>query len=184
MRRTARVHSIAPLWQPVAVLPSQLADRRNGLHSPEMRLVAAMFEDARRSVFRHADARRGPRRREFLAACDWLLDDSRDWPFAFANVCDLLGLDAAAVRQFLFYRPSGRRARFAPEPLDHAAAASRRGLGGIRPRARPTPLGRTRRGGPSWRSMAATIDARRADQPDLGGTDRMVSEKPDVPKVV
>lgn len=130
MRHTASAHSVAPIWEPAAVLPSQLADRRNGFHSPEMRLVAAMFVDALWSVFRNADARRGPRRREFLEASDWLLDDSRDWPFAFANVCDLLGLDAAAVRQCLPCGPSGLRAPFGPELLDHPAAAPRRGRGG------------------------------------------------------
>lgn len=106
MRHTASAHCAARLWEPVAVLPWQWADRRNRSNSPEMRLVAAVLEDALRSVFRNVDARRGPRRREFLEACYWLLDDSRDWPFAFANVCDLLGLDATAVRQCV-YGPSG-----------------------------------------------------------------------------
>lgn len=116
MTHTARAPRVAVLWQPVGLLPSQLASRKNRAHSPEMRLVAAILESALRSVVRNANARRGPRRREFIETCYWLLDDGRDWPFAFANVCDLLGLEASAVRQWLLCGPSGRQVRFEQRP--------------------------------------------------------------------
>lgn len=90
-----------PLWEPAFVLPSQLPPRRSHLRSPEMHLVAAVFEDAWHCILRNLDARRGRRWHEFLDAHDWFFNDRRDWPFAFANVCELLTLDATAVRESL-----------------------------------------------------------------------------------
>jgi hypothetical protein len=99
MKQSAIAYNSVPLWEPVAFLPCQMADRTGRAHWPELRLVAAMLEDALQCVLRNATAVSGPRRREFLEAYDWLWDDSREWPFTFANVCDLLGLDDVAVRQ-------------------------------------------------------------------------------------
>lgn len=99
MKHTATAYNNVPLWEPVAFLPCQMADRSGRAHCPELRLVAAMLEDALQCVCRNATQVCGPRRREFLEACDWLWDDSHDWPFTFVNVCDLLGLEGAAVRQ-------------------------------------------------------------------------------------
>jgi hypothetical protein len=65
-------------------------------------LIAAMLEDAVHCVLRNGGIRRGPRWRELIEALDWVLDDTREWPFAFANVCDVLMLDAAAVREELW----------------------------------------------------------------------------------
>ena len=86
------------LWEPVGLLPSQLAKRNACLQSAEVRLAAAMFEDALRSLTRNINPPAGPRWKELVDACEWIWDERRDWPFAFVNVCDLLGLDAAAVR--------------------------------------------------------------------------------------
>lgn len=66
---------------------------------PEMDLVAAVLEDALRCIARYAGTKSPRRQREFLEACRWIWRDSCDWPFAFNNVCDLLGLNASAVRQ-------------------------------------------------------------------------------------
>ena len=90
-----------PLWEPAFVLPSQLPMRGSQLRSPEMHLVAAILEDAWSCILRNLDARRGRRWHEFLDARDWFFNDRRDWPFAFANVCELLMLDATAVRESL-----------------------------------------------------------------------------------
>ena len=92
------VHS---LLEPLAILPSQTVRRSIIMRSPEMRLVVAVLEDAVRVVTQDPNGLRRREREEFLRARTWLLDDSREWPFAFANVCDLLGLDVAAVRQQL-----------------------------------------------------------------------------------
>ena len=89
------------LCEPEILLPTQLPASSGNDHRPALELVAAMLEDALRCVLRNVDAQRGPKRRQFVEACNWFLDDRREWPFAFVNVCELLGIDAAAVRQTL-----------------------------------------------------------------------------------
>src|SRR5215471_21855214 len=84
-----------------ALVPSSLLDRHAGFQSAEVRLAAAVFEDALRCVTRNVDRRSGPRWQEFVDACDWIWNERRDWPFAFGNVCGLLELDPKAVRERL-----------------------------------------------------------------------------------
>ncbi len=115
------------LCEPEILLPTQVAVSSGTEHRPALELVAAMLEDALRCVLRNVDARRGPKRRQFVEACNWFLDDRREWPFAFVNVCELLGIDAAAVRQTLrpfLAIPDGRQvseARLA-EPIESCRA--------------------------------------------------------------
>jgi len=90
-----------PLFHPLSILVPQTVVRDLARRSPEMRLVVAILEDAVRAVVRNRDPRYRRDELEFLQARAWLLDDSRDWPFAFANLCDWLGLDMSAVRQSL-----------------------------------------------------------------------------------
>jgi hypothetical protein len=97
--RGAAIADGAREWAPVVVLPSQVNQHSGQRRSPEMELVAAILEDALLSITRRADACRGRRRREFVDAWNWVWNDRRDWPFAFKNVCDLLALDASAVRR-------------------------------------------------------------------------------------
>jgi hypothetical protein len=70
----------------------------------ELSLVAAIFEDAvhcaRRSsgtVTHHASSE----------AAEWIASDRSDWPFAFVNVCDFLGVDAGVVRKRLEIKGRG-----------------------------------------------------------------------------
>ena len=98
MRQTATALSVAPFWEPATVLPSQLGGNHGRAHRPELHLVSAIFEDALHSVFQNVTARGGRKRREFLDACDWFWSEAQDWPFAFINVCDLLGIEGGAVR--------------------------------------------------------------------------------------
>jgi len=92
-------NSTAPLWEPAFILPSQLTPDTSHVPGPEIRLVAAVLEDALQCITKNVNARYGRRRRDFSEAYRWLWADNRDWPFAFRNVCDLLGLNASAVRQ-------------------------------------------------------------------------------------
>ena len=101
MEHTSSAQSIWPHWEPAILLPTQLLPRANPAHSPEMRLVAAILEDAWYCATRQVRARSRRARREFTEAYQWFCDERRDWPFAFSNVCDLLGLDAAVVRRQL-----------------------------------------------------------------------------------
>jgi len=74
---------------------------------PEISLVAAVFEDALRCVQRRS---RGATPSQFSEAFQWIASDRHDWPFAFANVCAFLRLDAKAVRE---------RLRIGDEGSDH-----------------------------------------------------------------
>jgi hypothetical protein len=62
---------------------------------PEISLVAAVFEDAVNCVRRGS---RGVTHRQSSEASEWIASERSDWPFAFLNVCDFLGLDAKVVR--------------------------------------------------------------------------------------
>lgn len=98
MKHLSTAHQTASVFQPVAILPSQLVQRIAHLPGPEMRLLAAVLEDAVNCVVGNSNARTRPRRQEFLKAYEWIWEDRSDWPFAYLNVCDVLGLDAGAVR--------------------------------------------------------------------------------------
>lgn len=91
---------MTPLWEPTTILPQQFAPVSFHRRAPEMQLVAAILEDALQCISRNVGTPRGRRRRDFTEACRWLFqDDHRDWPFAFNNICDLLGLNIVAVRE-------------------------------------------------------------------------------------
>jgi hypothetical protein len=93
--------SVMKLCQPATLLPSQYVDATGHRRRPEMDLVAAILEDALQCIAHNVNTRTGRRRRDFLDAYRWVWIDRRDWPFAFTNVCDLLGFEPAAVRQFV-----------------------------------------------------------------------------------
>ncbi len=137
MKQMSVTYNLTPLWEPAVILPSQTVNRRLA-RMPEMRLVVAMFDDAVECIVRNVGARCGTPRREFLEARDWLWDDTRGWPFAFANVCDVLGLDATAVRERLETIVPGQR-RGSEEPhRHHAAPATSRATAALNARgARP-----------------------------------------------
>ena len=80
------------VFTPNHVLRGTLADL------PEISLVAAIFEDAVRCVQR---AGRGVTHSQSSEAFEWIASERRDWPFAFANVCEFLRLDAKEVRKRL-----------------------------------------------------------------------------------
>lgn len=76
--------------------------RRTFYANPELRLMAAVLEDAVATLT--TDQRRCSRRqqREFNETLKWLnaIEES-DWAFSFAGVCESLSLDADYLRQGL-----------------------------------------------------------------------------------
>lgn len=88
-------HDALPFFQPAILLPEQLRPRRPDC--PERTLMVAVYCDAvaliRRQI-RGTDAARD-------AARAWVATDDWDWPFSFRNLCDILELDPAAVREAL-----------------------------------------------------------------------------------
>lgn len=101
MKTFTLAHEAASVVQPVSLLPSQLVRRIAHLPGPEMRLVAALLEDAVNCIVDNAGACSRERRKEFFKAYEWIWEDRSDWPFAFVNVCEVLGLDPTAVRERL-----------------------------------------------------------------------------------
>jgi hypothetical protein len=78
---------------PLASLPE-----RTATSLPEISLVAAIFDDAVRCARRSGLS---VTHRQSEEALEWIASERRDWPFAFANVCDFLGMDAHVVRMRL-----------------------------------------------------------------------------------
>ena len=80
------------------MLPAQYASRVS-LAEPQKRLMAAVLQavvdDCRSGCKDVIEARRVDRAVAYVASTD------RAWPFSFENLCDALGLDAAALRQEL-----------------------------------------------------------------------------------
>jgi hypothetical protein len=99
MRHSANAYNVATICEPTIILPSQWWERSRAASSPEMRLVAAVLENAIDCIVKNVGARRGPRLKDFTDACTWVFEDRPDWPFSFANVCDILNLDPTAVRE-------------------------------------------------------------------------------------
>ena len=59
----------------------------------ELRLIAAVLEDAINIV------RKRPRSRAGREAREWLASHDATWPFAFERICEALDLDADSVRR-------------------------------------------------------------------------------------
>ncbi len=83
-----------PEMEDVATLPAQLAASAQTKSSPAHRLAFAVLDDAVACVLRH---RESPHRHdipEFVDAWSWVMDDTREWPFAFVNLCAAMVWDA------------------------------------------------------------------------------------------
>ena len=85
------------MFQPHVILPPQHFHVRKPL-VPEQRLMIAVVQDAINCVekYRFATDQRG--RRLFDEERQWLGATETDWPYSFEHICQVLGLDANAVR--------------------------------------------------------------------------------------
>jgi hypothetical protein len=91
------------LFTPWVVLPGQLGTNAEVMSdvSGPVALMLAVLEDAIRCIERGRRYRH-PRIRKVSAEADaWMRSDSREWPFAFASICDVVGLDIDATRACL-----------------------------------------------------------------------------------
>ena len=81
------------------LLPTEFRLRTNTGRIPEVRLLAAILFDALQCIAGNPSAGGGRHKRQYRDACAWVFEEPNDgWPFAFENVCGVLGLDPAAVR--------------------------------------------------------------------------------------
>ena len=87
------------LFEPLVILPSQIAADPQWARdtSGPIALMRAVLEEAARCIER-GRRRRHPRSALAADAEAWVRCDSREWPFAFASICDVLGLDVDAAR--------------------------------------------------------------------------------------
>ena len=88
------------LFEPMVILPSQIAGDPHGTSdtSGPIALMLAVLEEAARCI-EQGRRRRHPGIRKLAAEAEaWVRCDSREWPFAFASICDVLGLDVDAAR--------------------------------------------------------------------------------------
>ena len=65
---------------------------------PERRLMLAVLQDAFLTLVVHAERRSRKSRRVSDETRRWFASDSRAHPFAFAAICDVIGLDVGCVR--------------------------------------------------------------------------------------
>ena len=102
------------LFEPIVILPSQISVEAQwaSATSGPIALMLAVLEEATRCIERGRQ-RRHPAIRALAAEAEaWVRCESREWPFAFASICDVLGLDGDAARARLLAdgeHPAGAR---------------------------------------------------------------------------
>ena len=102
---------------PEQILPVQFAEllQRPSERTPELRLMAAVLEDAIRT-FCGCTASRGRRsQRLFHETAEWFESSDVSWPFSFENICDALRLEPGWIRGLL-RRWLGKQAAAADRP--------------------------------------------------------------------
>jgi len=77
----------------------------NTAHTPEMRLIAAVLEDAIDCYLKYdsVSTRRG--KRMFGEAEQWIFSQDDDWFFGFENICEMLKIDPDYIRRVLRQKP-------------------------------------------------------------------------------
>ena len=118
------------------LLPSQFFARleQQAPALRERRLMLAILQDAVGCFTKHIHARDPKRRSLFEDAEQWLSSDDAGWPFSYANICDVLGMNTEYVREGLFaWRDQARkeRAQRRPHLLQQSDSASQDGVAGV-----------------------------------------------------
>ena len=75
--------------------------RNNTAHTPEMRLIGAVLEDAIDCYFKYFSAQTRRGKRIFTEAAQWIFGQDDDWLFSFDNICEMLKLDPDYIRRVL-----------------------------------------------------------------------------------
>ncbi len=94
---------VGSLFQPDTILPAQYFQtfRRKTFLEPEKKLMLAVLEDAIASFRKYVCARDPKRKMLFREAEDWILGKDGDSFFSFGNVCEMLGIEPACIRNEL-----------------------------------------------------------------------------------
>lgn len=94
---------VASFFQPDVLLPAEYLEtvRRKADLEPEKMLILAVLEDGIGCFQKYVFARDSRSKNLFRDAEDWILEQDSDWFFSFENICGLLGVDAAYLREGL-----------------------------------------------------------------------------------
>ncbi len=95
------------------MLPSQYFVARRS-PTAEYQLMVAVLQEAIRCVEKYRDARDYRSRRLYHEVTQWFLANEPSWPYSFSCICDVIGLEADAVRQSLNVVPVASPPRPAP----------------------------------------------------------------------
>jgi len=86
------------LFEPDILNETALPPNARRLLTPERRLLVAILSDAIDCYRKNLGGRTARARRLCREAEHWIHDDDQLWVFSFRNICDALGVDAAAMR--------------------------------------------------------------------------------------
>ena len=75
--------------------------RSNTSHTPEIKLIAAMLEDAIDCYLKYCSAKTRRGKRIFTESAQWIFDRDEDWLFGFENICEMLKLNPDYIRRVL-----------------------------------------------------------------------------------
>jgi hypothetical protein len=91
------------LFEPDTLLPAQYfaAFAREGGLVRERRLMLAVLQDAVECYQKYALARDPKGRLLFEDSAEWIESREREWPFAYENICEVLGLNPEYIRRGL-----------------------------------------------------------------------------------
>lgn len=101
--------------EPEFIVPAQFfaGFRDDASLRPEKRLMLAVLEEAVADYQKFVVATSREGRALFEEVEAWFGSDDREWPFAFASICDSLGLEASWLRRGLALWRDVQRARHA-----------------------------------------------------------------------
>ena len=98
------------VFEPVAVLPCQVANRPRGPAEGARRLMAALLEDALRCSPQEV------RDDSWREAAGWVFSNDRSYVFSFLSVCDALRIDYGWLRMVVRSGSSQKFGRLRPLP--------------------------------------------------------------------
>ena len=114
----------------IAIMPGQIPGGRrlDGDVSGERALMLAILEDAAWCIIRARQRRRLRYTIRVLAedATSWVRAEDHAWPFSFVNICDVLGVDAGALRARLLSAELSYMPGFPGADGDQVVADARR----------------------------------------------------------
>lgn len=95
-------HSFESLTPDIA-LPDQFGDLwgRANRTNPEPRLAIAVLQLAVVDFCKFGRSLRESEQRVYRKARNWILDSNRDWPYSFANICEVIDVSPENLREAL-----------------------------------------------------------------------------------